>query len=63
MILCDAPEAEVDSATCPSGYRCFRMGEGVDAYGICFRDCDAMHACPDGWACGAAGRCEEVPPS
>jgi hypothetical protein len=63
VVLCDAPEAYVDAQACPAGYRCFRMGEGIDAFGLCFRDCNAEHPCQEGWACSAEGRCEELPPS
>ncbi|WP_157069381.1 hypothetical protein [Sandaracinus amylolyticus] len=61
---CAPPEALIDAQTCPSGYRCFRMGTGVDAYGLCYRDCDAEHPCQEGWTCNPElGRCEETPPS
>lgn len=63
VILCDPPETYIDAQTCPTGYRCFRDGEGVDAFGMCFRDCDAEHPCQEGWSCSAEGRCEELPPS
>ncbi|MDQ3031670.1 MAG: hypothetical protein M3Y87_04575 [Myxococcota bacterium] len=63
VILCDAPAGYVDAQTCPTGYRCFRMGEGIDGFGMCFRDCDAEHACQEGWACTGEGRCEELPPA
>lgn len=61
---CPAPASLIDAQTCPAGYRCFRDGTGIDAFGICFRDCDADHPCQDGWACNTSlGRCEEQPPS
>lgn len=63
VILCDAPMAYVDAQSCPAGHRCFRMGSGVDAYGVCFRDCDAEHPCPEGWTCTGENRCEESPPT
>lgn len=64
VVLCPAPELYTGSEGCPSGFRCFKQGEGVDAYGICFRDCDASHACQEGWTCNTVeNRCEETPPS
>jgi hypothetical protein len=64
VLTCPAPVSLIDAQTCPAGYRCFRDGEGEDAFGLCFRDCDADHPCQDGWTCNASlGRCEELPPS
>lgn len=61
VVLCDAPEAYVDAQECPAGHRCFRQGEGENAFGLCFRDCDAEHPCPESWACNGEGACEEQP--
>lgn len=64
VIGCPPPIARIDAQTCPRGYRCFRHREGEDAFGLCYRDCDAEHPCQEGWTCNdALGRCEEVPPS
>ena len=64
VITCAAPASLVDAQTCPTGYRCFRNGEGTEAWGLCYRDCDAEHPCQDGWTCNTDfGRCEETPPT
>ncbi len=61
VITCAPPETYVDAQTCPTGFRCFRDGVGEDAFGLCFRDCDAEHPCQEGWECSVEGRCEEMP--
>ena len=61
VVLCPAPENYTGADGCASGFRCFKQGEGVDAYGICFRDCNADHPCQEGWTCNTAeNRCEET---
>jgi hypothetical protein len=46
----------VSTGGCPTGSRCFDlMGNG-----LCFLDCDATHACPNGMMCDGEGSC--VPP-
>jgi hypothetical protein len=62
-VVCTAPTTHVDAQNCPTGFRCFRMGSGTDAFGMCFRDCDATHPCQEGWACDAQGRCQEETPT
>jgi hypothetical protein len=52
--VCDPGDQYTSTSTCPDGSRCFpTMGGG----GVCFRDCDASHACPMGGACDTDGSC------
>jgi hypothetical protein len=60
-VLCTPPESYIAQSDCPTGFRCFRIGAGDDAFGQCYRDCDGAHACPAGWNCGPEGRCERPP--
>lgn len=46
----------VSTGGCPTGSRCFDLGGN----GLCFLDCDATHACPNGMMCDGEGSC--VPP-
>ncbi len=51
---CDPGDNYTSTSTCAAGSRCFpTMGGG----GVCFRDCDATHACPMGGACDTDGSC------
>lgn len=53
-VLCAPAGTYVTTGTCPTGFRCFTLGEDL---GLCFRDCDATHACPTGYECDEEGSC------
>lgn len=53
-VLCQAATTYVSTGSCPTGFRCFTLAED---YGLCFRDCDATHACPTGYECDPEGSC------
>ncbi|UJR79351.1 hypothetical protein [Sandaracinus amylolyticus] len=60
LAVCTPAATYVSRGECPSGHRCFTLGEGEDAIGICFRDCDATHACPTGQECDDEGSCVDI---
>lgn len=53
IALCTSGGTYVSRGGCPTGYRCFDLMND-----ICFRDCDATHACPSGQPmCDGEGSC------
>ena len=56
-VLCEPGASYVTTGTCPTGFRCFDLGE---EFGLCFRDCDATHACPTDYECDEEGSCVAI---
>lgn len=52
---CTSTATYVSTGGCPSGFRCFGMGDGMA--GTCYRDCDMTHPCPTGQECDEEGSC------
>lgn len=58
--FCGATSTYVSTGGCPQGHRCvpqdkFNVPPGL--YGVCARDCDSTHPCPNGERCDAEGSC------
>ena len=53
IVLCTSGGMYVTRGGCPTGYRCFDLSMND----ICFRDCDATHACPAAFMCDGEGSC------
>lgn len=51
--LCTPGATYISTGGCPTGWRCFDLSGN----GVCFRDCDATHACPAGQMCDGEGSC------
>lgn len=60
---CGVEASLFSSSTCPSGFRCVRADSRrwfpvpPGTFGVCARDCDATHPCPDGLTCHVTGIC------
>jgi hypothetical protein len=56
--FCPVAATYISTGGCPTGSRCFTLTDDTgETFGLCFRDCDASHACPTGMTCDAEGSC------
>jgi hypothetical protein len=54
---CPASSSYITTGGCNPGYRCVRVSSST---GVCFRDCDATHACPADQRCDGEGSCVDL---
>ena len=55
--FCEPGPNAINTSTCATGSRCFNFSDDEAQVGLCFRDCDATHPCPDGQECDPDGSC------
>lgn len=55
--FCEPGPDSVNTSSCATGSRCFNFSDEEGQVGLCFRDCDSAHPCPDGQECDRDGSC------